>query len=174
MTIRSGRSVLSIWNASCAVAASLTRYPCDRSRNSASRRLTALSSTSKIFSPAILTLEPLSLNLLNPARNWQREEKPAAFANLALHPDPAAVHLHKLLCQRQAESASFGLFVSASPRHLSEFLENSLMLLSGDAGACVSDLNTHRSILGCRPDPDLSGFGREFDRVAHQVQQNLL
>jgi hypothetical protein len=34
---------------------------------------------------------------------WQREEKPAALSYFALQPNPSAVHLDKLLRQRQAQ-----------------------------------------------------------------------
>src|SRR5438128_2647213 len=100
----------------------VTSQPRPRRRTSSTRRDAALSSTNKIFAPA--TRPPASAA----SRHRKREEEPAAFADFPHDPEIAAVHLHELLSQRQAQSRSFGLAREAVALDLLELEKDPLLV----------------------------------------------
>src|SRR6476469_271105 len=93
-----------------------------------------LSSTTRICAPAA------TLGL--PRR--QREAERAAPADLAVTPDPAAVHLDEALRERKPEPRSF--LVSGTGLRLLKLLEDPVEILDCDARAGVGHGNPHLTV----------------------------
>src|SRR5688500_17035937 len=100
---------------SSAVSASATTYPFACSTSRMSRRLLSLSSTRRIRSHGMW---------------WhrKRERERRAVADLALHPQTAAVQLDELSRQRESHSGALPLARVVRP-HLPKLLEDRLLIL---------------------------------------------
>src|SRR5262249_29724635 len=94
-----------------------------------------------------------------------------AFARRRLHPDAAAVHLHDLLGDGEAETrATLGLGKRAVD--LVELLEDPSLLVKGYAGPGVRHRDGEMAVPRARGDADLAGVG-ELDGVANEIEQHL-
>src|SRR5262245_11092790 len=102
----------------------------------------------------------------------QVEEKPAPFAEFALHPNLAAMHLDELFRQRKPQAGA--LRFSRLTGCLLKFEEDPVVIFWCDPRTRVTHLDTNRSILTVRPHPDPSPFWCEIDRISQQIQKHLL
>src|SRR5688500_8415542 len=102
----------------------------------------------------------------------QREIKPAAFAEFAFKPDPAAVHFDEPLRQRKSQAGA--LRFAGFAARLLKFEKDSFLIFCRDSGSSVADLDAHVSILRACPHPDLTPFRRKLDRISYEIQQHLL
>src|SRR5204862_4606115 len=98
----------------------------------------------------------------------QREEEARADADLALGPDPALVRLDDAARDRQAESGAAVGRLLAPP----VALEQQRQLRRVDAGSAVAD-EEHDRVTVVRADRDPSLLGRDLERVADQIRQDL-
>src|SRR5215831_9714884 len=102
---------------------------------------------------------------------WQHKRERRSLTNLALHPDLAAVELHKLPAQGEPQPRALDLLCGRP--HLTELLEDLLLILWGDADPGVADGNLHEPILWHCAHFNASTFRRELDRIRQEVQDNL-
>jgi len=97
-----------------------------------------------------------------------------SLAHLACYFQISAVQFDQGLCQRQSQTGAFVVAGKDIP-DLSERLENfgEVIFLNADPG--IVDLQTH-PILSVRLDRNgcHASIRRKFDRVAEQIQENLL
>src|ERR1700723_1166459 len=113
-------------------------------------------------------------------RSWQqcpdRKSEGAAFAWLALDPDPATHHLHQLLADSQSQAGS-AIATRYIGIRLGKGSEQTLDLVGIETDARIP----HRKLNYCSisvllggldRNDDLAG-GRELDCVADQIDQNL-
>src|SRR5215468_11849574 len=94
-------------------------------------------------------------------RNRERERR--ALPELALHPDPPAVQLHKLPAQGEPQARALHLF--GRRPHLAKLLEDLLLVLRGDADAGVTDRDLHEATFWQGADFYPTPFGRELDGI---------
>src|SRR4029434_5703462 len=94
----------------------------------------------------------------------QREGERRSRAQLALHPDPAAVQLHEPPAQRSPEHCA--LHILRRRPHLAELLKNRLLVLLGDADAGVADGDRDQLVLWRGLDLDPPTLQRDLDGVA--------
>src|SRR5207302_11302124 len=100
------------------------------------------------------------------------EGKRAALAGRALHPDPPAVHLDQPARDRQPQPGT--LVLAADPAlTLLEAFEDALGVFRRHADAGIADADAQLRSLAFGRDAHAAGL-RELDRVAQQVQENLL
>src|SRR5262245_50247610 len=102
----------------------------------------------------------------------QGETEPASFSNFALQLNLPAVHLDELFRQRKHQAGA--LRFSRLTGCLLKFEEDPFMIFWCDPRPGVTHLDTHRSILTVRPDPDPSPLWCELDRISQQIQKHLL
>src|SRR5262245_7908106 len=95
------------------------------------------------------------------------EREGRAHPLLALHPNPAPVEFHKLPAQGEPQPCALDL-LRRRP-HLTELLEDLLLIFWGDANPSVGDRDLDESILWYGAHFDLPTLGRELDRVRQQV-----
>src|SRR5215510_13072843 len=94
-----------------------------------------------------------------------------ALAERRLHPNAAAMHLHDLLGDGEAEArAALGL--GKGTVDLVELLEDPSLLVRRYAGSGVCDGDGEVAIARARGDAHLAGVG-ELDSVAHEIKQHL-
>src|SRR5437899_3341471 len=107
-----------------------------------------------------------------PAPQRQADRERAALTRLALDHDAAAVHLHDVLHDRQAEPASLH-FVHQACSDPVETVEDLLLLGAWNADAVVAHRHDHLVALPGQPDADLLRVTRVLHRVVQQVVQRL-
>ena len=92
--------------------------------------------------------------------------EPAAL----LRPDPhvAAVVLHDVLDDREAEAAASGV-AAARGVDPEEALEHPVALVLGDADALIRHRDLDDAVVGTDPDADARSVGRVLDGVGDQV-----
>src|SRR5438132_12991974 len=105
-------------------------------------------------------------------RNRQGEEKPAAFAGGAFHPDPTLMQFDKIFGNRQAEPRPSVLdryrFAAVEP------FEDPRQFPRPDPAARIADANLNVSWWSYSPlDQNRSPSRRELDGVLNQVVQDL-
>src|SRR5262245_41028528 len=97
--------------------------------------------------------------------------KGRSFARCRHHPDAAAVHLHDLLGDGEAEArAALGLGERAVD--LGELIEDLMLLVERYAGAGVRHRDGEMAVPRARGDADLAGVG-ELDGIANEIEQHL-
>src|SRR3990172_5822480 len=105
---------------------------------------------------------------------WQGQDEVEAgpTADLALHAHPAAVALHDLLANTQAQ-ANASTAAHGHAVHLVEAVKNVTQFVSGDANACVAHFDAHRRRV--RQDVQLNIAARigEAHGIAEQVVEHL-
>src|SRR5262245_51248374 len=121
--ISAGRRSFARRRPSSPVSASMVWYPLTCSVSRTSFKFLGLSSTMRMSSFAMTH------------RYGERERR--AHPDLALHPDPPTVEFHKLPAQREPQPRAFDL-LRGRP-HLSELLEDLLLILGGNADPSVAD-----------------------------------
>src|SRR4030095_12791832 len=92
-----------------------------------------------------------------------RERESRDYSNLALHPDPPAMELHKLPTQGKPQPGALDL-LGRRP-DLAELLEHRLLILRGDAHSGIADSDLYNPILWLGPDFNPSALWRELDRI---------
>src|SRR5262245_40229123 len=95
----------------------------------------------------------------------------APFAMNALGCDRAAMQLHKLLDQSQADPRAF-MSPPLRAGHAMEALEQLGQLVGRDAGASVADDELERSAGVAQPDFDLA-LERELEGIGNEIEDNL-
>src|SRR5215472_5714676 len=81
------------------------------------------------------------------------------------------MQLDELAGERQPEPGALHLLLGRP--HLTELLEDGLLVLRRDAHASVADGYLHTAVGRRRANLDPTAFWRELDRVREQVQQHL-
>ena len=100
----------------------------------------------------------------------QREGEGAPLAEAARHGDVPAVLLDDVLHDREPEPDP----LARAAAHLVELLEDVLEILLRDADALVRHRDLDRDGVLDRLDEDARAARRELDRVADEVDENLL
>src|SRR4029450_1396278 len=105
------------------------------------------------------------------ATHREREREDRTRADLALHPDLAAVEFHKLPTQGQSHPCALHLLVRRPD--LPELLEYRLLVLRRDPDPGVADRHFDRLVNRHRPYFDPAALRCELDRIRQQVQDHL-
>src|SRR4051812_45732411 len=121
----------------------------------------SLSSTTRIWAPAGTLTAP----------RGQREDERASVADLAVAPDPAAVHLDEALRKREPEAGA--LLLPGTGLRLLKLLEDAVEILGGDARPGVGHGNPHLAVVLRGGDIDQPARRRELHGVREQVEDHL-
>ena len=142
MSTRSGR---------CSIASSTARFAGRRLEGAVARSLEHVAE--QLHVPlVVLHHEDLRARHRSTALSGQREHERASLADLAVAPDPAAVHLDEALRQREPETGPFVL--PGTGVGLLELLEDPVEILGGDARAGIGDGDPHLAVRLRRGDVD--------------------
>jgi hypothetical protein len=82
------------------------------------------------------------------------------------------VEFDELSGERQPQPCAFDLLVGRP--HLSELLEDRLLILGGDADSGIRDSDLRRTVLEVGGDVDPASLGGEFQGIGQEIQQHLL
>src|SRR5687767_9007105 len=102
-------------------------------------------------------------------RNRNREEETTALARCAFHRNPAAMAVDDPLDDRQTETSS----LAASSLLLPETVEEARNMVRRNSGSRIRNPEDHFARVRFCADHDGATARREFDRVSHQIIQNL-
>src|SRR5258706_8066603 len=103
---------------------------------------------------------------------WKQDAESAAFAELRLQLDAAAVRLDDLLGDGQPQAGALGLAREQVVAAV-EALEDPLAVLGADAGAVVLDFDGDAPSRAARAHPDALLFASVLDGVVQEVQYHL-
>src|SRR5437660_11390764 len=144
----------------------LFRTFASRSASRVRRASPGLSSTNRIS----IGTPPASISGL--ADCGQRERERRALARLGLDPDPAAVALHDLLADREADPGPGIIVLAVQPL---EDDEDAVEVLRIDADAVVAHAEQPLAVAALGANLDLrTGRSAELERVGDQVQEQVL
>src|SRR6185436_2053871 len=99
----------------------------------------------------------------------QRKAEGRALAELALHPDPPAVHLDELAREREPKTRALGL-AGIVAAHLAELIEDQCLVRNRDADPGIRDRDLYRVCQLFAVQLHSPSGWCELDRIGQQIE----
>ena len=100
----------------------------------------------------------------------QAHREAAAFANLALYTDPAAMKLGQVLDDREAQARPFATLPVTSIETIEDFRE----VVRADANAAISNVYCHPFVLDAQGNSYSACGRRVTNSVVYQIREDLM